>query len=61
MKPSSNTVVSTGGGVFAVVFAWILKEAWGVEMPAEVQVAFGAALSIGAGYIVDLFGKKDVA
>lgn len=51
MKPSTSTVASFGLGVpVAVILAWALKQFAGVEMPDEVQLAFGAVVSAAVGY-----------
>lgn len=50
MKPSTSTVASVGIGVpLATITAWIVGQ-FGVDMPGEVQAAFGAVVSAAIGY-----------
>lgn len=51
MKPSVSTVASVGIGIpVATVLAWIVNQFAGVDVPGEVQAAFGAVVSALVGY-----------
>lgn len=51
MKPSGSTVASVGLGVpVAVILSWCAREFGGIEMPSEVEVAFGVIVSALIGY-----------
>lgn len=51
MKPSSSTVASVGIGVpVATIISWAVNTFAGVEVPGEVQAAFGAVVSAAIGY-----------
>lgn len=51
MKPSTSTFASVGIGVpFATVAAWLFNQFAGIEVPGEVQAAFGAIVSAAIGY-----------
>jgi hypothetical protein len=52
MRPSVSTVASVGIGVpFATIVSWCVNTFAGVEMPGEVQAAFGAIVSALVGYL----------
>ncbi len=51
MKPSTSTVASVGIGVpVATIISWGVNTFAGVEVPGEVQAAFGAVVSAIIGY-----------
>lgn len=51
IAPSASTFASVGIGVpVATVAAWMLSNCCHLEMPGEVQAAFGALISAGVGY-----------
>lgn len=61
MKPSANTLASVGiGAPLAVVVAWMLKYN-GIEVPTEVEVAFGAIFSAGIGYVAEILNRNKAA
>ena len=51
MTPSASTIASVGIGIpVATVSAWLFNICCQVEMPGEVQAAFGALISAAIGY-----------
>lgn len=52
MKPSNATIAGVGIGVpVATIVAWSINQFAGVEVPGEVQAAFGALVSAVVGYV----------
>jgi hypothetical protein len=61
MRPSNSTVASVGIGVpAATIISWIVQ-LLGIDMPGEVQAAFGAVLSAVIGYFFRGGKSEDVA
>ena len=61
MNPSKSTVASVGLGVpVAVILSWCAREFGGIEMPSEVEVAFGVIVSALIGYFFTGGQQKDV-
>lgn len=52
MKPDRKITASALAGATTVVFAWMLREFSGVEMPAEVASAVTVIVSFLVGYVV---------
>ena len=62
MRPSTSTVASVGIGVpVATILSWAVNTFAGVEVPGEVQAAFGAVVSAVIGYFFSGGKSEDVA
>lgn len=58
MVPSANTVTSFGAGVpLAIILAWVLS-LFGIVMPENVQLAFGAVVATATGYVTELIQQR---
>lgn len=58
MNPSNSTIASIAiGAPLALILCWVLNQFAQIEVPGEVQSAFGAVLSAAVGYFF-VGGKK---
>lgn len=59
--PSASTVASVGIGIpLATVAAWCMQQFASIEVPGEVQAAFGALVSAGVGYLFAGGKRRDM-
>lgn len=60
LSPSQSTLASVGIGIpLATVAAWLLNACCQIDMPGEVQAAFGALISAGIGYFFNGGRERD--